>query len=121
MVKEKLINKQPFKGKSAIICGGSKGIGKAIADSLSSIGYVYGHPLSADCDLVTATWTTHRGLAVRGPGNRHGVRGGRRTSASSTPATGKNDREHTDRQCQTCLTLYRPSELHAVRPLYRTV
>jgi len=28
MAKEKLIKKQPFKGKGAIISGGSKGIGK---------------------------------------------------------------------------------------------
>ncbi|MHA1726734.1 MAG: SDR family oxidoreductase [Promethearchaeota archaeon] len=31
MVKEKLIQKQPFKGKTAIICGGSSGMGLAVA------------------------------------------------------------------------------------------
>ncbi|MHA1318706.1 MAG: SDR family oxidoreductase [Promethearchaeota archaeon] len=38
MVKEKLIKKQPFKDKSAIICGGSKGIGKASAKLFAQLG-----------------------------------------------------------------------------------
>jgi len=38
MVKEKLINKQPFKDKSAIVCGGSKGIGKATAKLFVQLG-----------------------------------------------------------------------------------
>jgi 3-dehydrosphinganine reductase len=38
MVKEKLIHRQPFKDKSAIICGGSKGIGKATANILVKLG-----------------------------------------------------------------------------------
>jgi 3-dehydrosphinganine reductase len=35
---EKLIDKQPFKGKSAIICGGSQGIGKATASLFFKLG-----------------------------------------------------------------------------------
>ena len=38
MVKEKLIKKQPFKDKSAIVCGGSKGIGKATAKLFVQLG-----------------------------------------------------------------------------------
>jgi len=38
MAKEKLIKKQPLKGKWAIICGGSKGIGKATAKEIVQLG-----------------------------------------------------------------------------------
>jgi Dehydrogenases with different specificities (related to short-chain alcohol dehydrogenases) len=38
MTKEKLIKKQPFKGKTAIVCGGSKGIGKATAKEIFRLG-----------------------------------------------------------------------------------
>jgi len=38
LVKEKLIKKQPFKGKSAFLIGGSSGIGKAIAKQLVQLG-----------------------------------------------------------------------------------
>ncbi|TFG17403.1 MAG: SDR family NAD(P)-dependent oxidoreductase [Promethearchaeota archaeon] len=38
MVKEKLIRKQPYKGKLAIVCGGSSGIGKATAKLLVQLG-----------------------------------------------------------------------------------
>jgi 3-dehydrosphinganine reductase len=38
MAKEKLIEKQPFKGKNAIICGGSQGIGKATAREILLLG-----------------------------------------------------------------------------------
>ncbi len=38
MSKEKLIKKQPFKGKWAIISGGSKGIGKATAQKFVQLG-----------------------------------------------------------------------------------
>lgn len=38
MAKEKLIKKQPFKGKTAIVCGGSKGIGKATAKEIVRLG-----------------------------------------------------------------------------------
>lgn len=38
MAEEKLIKKQPFKGKTAIVCGGSKGIGKATAKEIVRLG-----------------------------------------------------------------------------------
>jgi len=38
MVKDKLVNKQPFKDQSAIVSGGSKGIGKAIAKIFVQLG-----------------------------------------------------------------------------------
>ncbi len=38
MVKEKLIKKQPFKGKSAFLIGGSSGMGKAIANQFVQLG-----------------------------------------------------------------------------------
>jgi short-subunit dehydrogenase len=38
MSKEKLIKKQPFKEKSVLICGGSKGIGKAVAKEIVQLG-----------------------------------------------------------------------------------
>lgn len=38
MVKEKLVKKQPFKGKSAFLIGGSSGMGKAIAKQLVQLG-----------------------------------------------------------------------------------
>ena len=38
MKKEKLIEKQPFKGKLAIVCGGSSGIGKATAELFVQLG-----------------------------------------------------------------------------------
>ncbi|MBY8991337.1 MAG: SDR family oxidoreductase [Candidatus Lokiarchaeota archaeon] len=38
MFKEKLIKKQPFKNKWALICGGSKGIGKAVAKEIVRLG-----------------------------------------------------------------------------------
>jgi len=38
MAKEKLIEKQPFKGKKAIVCGASEGIGKATAKEIVLLG-----------------------------------------------------------------------------------
>jgi len=38
MVKEKLIKKQPYKGRLAIVCGGSSGIGKATAKLFVQLG-----------------------------------------------------------------------------------
>ena len=38
VMSEKLIEKQPFKGKFAIVCGGSKGIGKATASLFVKLG-----------------------------------------------------------------------------------
>ena len=38
MVKEKLIEKQPFKGKIAVIPGGSKGMGRATAKEFYMLG-----------------------------------------------------------------------------------
>ncbi len=38
MTKEKLIQKQPFKGKTAILCGASQGMGKAIAKEFVKLG-----------------------------------------------------------------------------------
>ena len=38
MMKEKLLKKQPFKEKSAIVCGGSQGIGKATAKLFVQLG-----------------------------------------------------------------------------------
>ncbi|MFX0104716.1 MAG: SDR family NAD(P)-dependent oxidoreductase [Candidatus Hodarchaeota archaeon] len=38
MVNEKLIKKQPFQEKWALICGGSKGIGKAVAKEIIQLG-----------------------------------------------------------------------------------
>lgn len=38
MVKEKLLKKRPFKNQTAIICGGSKGIGKATAKIFVQLG-----------------------------------------------------------------------------------
>ncbi|MHA1671754.1 MAG: SDR family oxidoreductase [Promethearchaeota archaeon] len=38
MIKEKLLKRQPFKDKSAIVCGGSQGIGKATAKLFVQLG-----------------------------------------------------------------------------------
>ncbi len=38
MVKEKLIATQPFKNKTAIVCGGSTGMGKAVAKQIAQLG-----------------------------------------------------------------------------------
>ncbi|MFX1428457.1 MAG: SDR family oxidoreductase, partial [Promethearchaeota archaeon] len=38
LAKEKLIKKQPFKEKWALVCGGSKGIGKAVAKEFVQLG-----------------------------------------------------------------------------------
>jgi NAD(P)-dependent dehydrogenase (short-subunit alcohol dehydrogenase family) len=38
MKKEKLIEKQPFRDKFAIVCGGSSGIGKATAELFVQLG-----------------------------------------------------------------------------------
>jgi len=38
MAKKNLIKKQPFSGKTAIVCGGSKGIGKATAKEIVMLG-----------------------------------------------------------------------------------
>lgn len=68
MPKSKLIAKQPFKEKWALICGGSKGIGKAVAKELVQLG---GNVCLVARDLKNLTDTSEELQAYKVNLNQH--------------------------------------------------
>jgi 3-dehydrosphinganine reductase len=64
MAKEKWVKRQPFQGKTAIVCGGSKGIGKATAEDFVRLGGGV-CIVARDPEVLEQTAERVRGLKVK--------------------------------------------------------